>query len=87
MAKTSSSNTRQPIIMTITFASQGGSERSATLLIQRGDLASIRAFSYQNYNDVLAAMKAASNDLIALEIEPPDLTVKSSKKSSGNTLK
>lgn len=72
----SATSASQPTIMTLTFTGQGGTERSGTLLITRGDLAQVRQFTYQSYEDVLTAMRAASNDLIGLEMSPPDLSEK-----------
>ncbi len=72
----------QPTVMTLTFAGKGGEQRSGTLLIERGELAHLRQFTYTSFDEVLAAMKAASNALVALEMNPPQIDDSSKKRTS-----
>lgn len=58
-------------VVTLTLPSQGGIQRTGTLLIQRGDLAFQAQFHYTNVGDIASAIKDATNRLVALEVEPP----------------
>jgi len=65
-----------PTIITLTLPtpSEGGiplERASATLLIQRGDLAHVRQFTYIVVEDMTTAIKEAYIALAAIEAEPP----------------
>jgi hypothetical protein len=72
-------NTKQeppPTIITLTLPtpSEGGiplERATATLLIQRGDLAHVRQFTYVVLEDLTTAIKEAYLALAAVEAEPP----------------
>jgi hypothetical protein len=72
-------NTKQappPTIITLTLPtpSEGGiplERATATLLIQRGDLAHVRQFTYIVLEDMTTAIKEAYLALAAVEAEPP----------------
>ena len=72
MAKT------EPTVITLTLQPGGGSQRQGSLLIQRGDLANLSQFSFSRMSEITEAITQAANTLAALEIEPPDITVKTS---------
>lgn len=76
MAKT------EPTIITLTLQPGGSSQRQGSLLIQRGDLANLSQFTFSRMSEITEAITGAANVLAALEIEPPDLTVKASTPSS-----
>lgn len=65
-----------PTIITLTLPtpSEGGillEQATATLLIQRGDLAHVRQFTYVVVEDMTTAIKEAYIALAAVEAEPP----------------
>jgi len=65
-----------PTIITLTLPtpSEGGiplERATATLLIQRGDLAHVRQFTYMVMEDMTTAIKEAYIALAAVEAEPP----------------
>jgi hypothetical protein len=65
-----------PTIITLTLPtpSEGGiplERATATLLIQRGDLAHVRQFTYMVMEDMTTAIKEAYLALAAVEAEPP----------------
>jgi hypothetical protein len=67
-------NTKQappPTVITLTLPEGDGIEHSGTLLIQRGDLAHVRQFTYLGVGDITAAIKEAYIALAAVEAEPP----------------
>lgn len=67
-------NTKQaapPTVITLTLPEGDGIEHSGTLLIQRGDLAHVRQFTYLGVGDITAAIKEAYIALAAIEAEPP----------------
>lgn len=72
MAKT------EPTIITLTLLPGGGNQRQGSLLIQRGDLANLSQFTFSRMSEITEAITQAANALAALEIEPPDITVKTS---------
>lgn len=87
-------NETPPTIITLTLPTpEGGGiplERAtATLLIQRGDLAYVRQFTYIVMEDMTTAIKDAYLALSAVEAEPPVIpelpkaTPKSEKKAKG----
>ena len=57
----------------LTLPDGDGIEPSGTLLIQRGDLAHVRQFTYLGVGDIAAAIKDAYIALAAVEAEPPIL--------------
>ncbi|MBL8166398.1 MAG: hypothetical protein JNJ61_30715 [Anaerolineae bacterium] len=69
-AKTRKSSS-SPTVITLTLPQKDDSEGSGTLLIQRGDLAHMRQFTYTNVNDMAAVIKAAYLALSTVEAEPP----------------
>lgn len=60
-----------PTIITLTLPEKDGGEGSGTLLIQRGELAHVRQFTYGGVNDIADTIKAAYIALSAVEAEPP----------------
>lgn len=69
----------QPTIITLTLPtpSDGGipkGEDTATILIQRGDLAHVRQFRYVLLDDLYTAIREASESLGLLEDHPPVIT-------------
>lgn len=69
-------NEPSPTVITLTLPtpSEGGippEPATATLLIQRGDLAHIRQFTYHILEDTTTAIKEAYLALAAIEAEPP----------------
>jgi hypothetical protein len=74
--KQSSKQEPPPTIITLTLPtpSEGGiplERATATLLIQRGDLAHVRQFTYIVMEDMTTAIKEAYIALAAVEAEPP----------------
>ena len=74
--KQSSKQEPPPTIITLTLPtpSEGGiplERATATLLIQRGDLAHVRQFTYTVMEDMTTAIKEAYLALAAVEAEPP----------------
>lgn len=74
--KQSTKQAPPPTIITLTLPtpSEGGiplERASATLLIQRGDLAHVRQFTYIVVDDMTTAIKEAYIALSAVEAEPP----------------
>mgnify|MGYP000894931081 CR=1 FL=1 len=81
-----------PTIITLTLPtpSEGGiplERATATLLIQRGDLAHVRQFTYIVMEDMTTAIKEAYIALAAVEAEPPVIpeTPKAAPKSEPKT--
>jgi hypothetical protein len=75
-SKESNSQLVPPTIITLTLPtpSEGGiplERATATLLIQRGDLAHVRQFTYIVMEDMTTAIKEAYLALAAVEAEPP----------------
>ena len=60
-----------PTVITLTLPSEGGIQRTGSLLIQRGDLAKLHQFHYCNAGDITSAIKDATKALVALEKSPP----------------
>lgn len=86
-----------PTVITLTLPtpSEGGiplERATATLLIQRGDLAHVRQFTYIVVDDMTTAIKEAYLALAAVEAEPPTIpeppkaTPKSELKSKGKAV-
>lgn len=82
------------ITLTLPTSSEGGiplERATATLLIQRGDLAHIRQFTYIVLEDLTTAIKEAYLALAAVEAEPPLIpeppkaTLKVEPKAKGKT--
>lgn len=74
--KLSTKQAPPPTIITLTLPtpSEGGiplEQTTATLLIQRGDLAHVRQFTYVMVEDMTTAIKEAYIALSAVEAEPP----------------
>lgn len=74
--KQSTKHAPPPTIVTLTLPtpSDGGiplEQATATLLIQRGDLAHVRQFTYVVVDDMTTAIKEAYIALAAVEAEPP----------------
>ena len=63
-----------PTVITLTLPSEGGIQRTGTLLIQRGDLARLFQFHYCNAGDITSAIKDATKKLVELEQAPPVIT-------------
>ncbi|MCC6976521.1 MAG: hypothetical protein IT322_21130 [Anaerolineae bacterium] len=59
------------IRLTLTLPNEESSPDSGTLLIQRGELASIRQFSYTSEADLGAVITEALLAFAALEVDPP----------------
>lgn len=81
-----------PTVITLTLPtpSEGGiplERATATLLIQRGDLAHVRQFTYVVMEDMTTAIKQAYLALAAIEAEPPIIpeTPKASPKAEPKT--
>ena len=55
-------------IFTLTLPDPGG---EGTLLIQRGELAHVRQFTYTQVNDIAEAVQAAMDALVLIESNPP----------------
>lgn len=60
-----------PTVITLTLPEKEGGEGSGTLLIQRGELAHVRQFTYGGVSDITDTIKAAYIALSAVEAEPP----------------
>ena len=74
--KPSTKQAPPPTVITLTLPtpSDGGiplEHATATLLIQRGDLAHVRQFTYVVVEDMTTAIKQAYIALAAVESEPP----------------
>jgi hypothetical protein len=69
--KQSTKQAAPPTVITLTLPEGDGIEHSGTLLIQRGDLAHVREFTYLGVGDITAAIKEAYIALAAIEAEPP----------------
>ncbi len=68
--------TAPPIIITLTLPSPSGGglpldQATATLLIQRGDLAHVRQFNYVVTDDMTTAIREAYAALTSVEAQPP----------------
>jgi hypothetical protein len=69
--KQSTKQAAPPTVITLTLPEADGAEQKGTLLIQRGDLAHVRQFTYLGVSDIAAAIKEAYIALAAVEAEPP----------------
>lgn len=69
--KQSTKQATPPTVITLTLPEDDSIEHKGTLLIQRGDLAHIRQFTYLGVSDIAATIKAAYIALAAVEAEPP----------------
>jgi len=69
--KKSTKQAAPPTVITLTLPEDDGIEHNGTLLIQRGDLAHIRQFTYLGVSDIAATIKEAYIALAAVEAEPP----------------
>jgi uncharacterized membrane protein len=56
-----------PLVLTITLHTDG----TGTVLTAREQLGSLMAFQYTDINDIMQAIQAAANHLIAIEQQPP----------------
>ena len=68
---TKKKETTPDTIITMTFPGEGGIIRTGTILIQRGDIAHIREFTYSNQADIANAIGEATAGLVAVEAAPP----------------
>lgn len=73
MAKKKQQKQAPPTVITVTLPEEDGIQRSGTLLIQRGDLAHVRQFSYSNLGEIAAVLKDAVVALSSVEADPPDI--------------
>jgi hypothetical protein len=62
---------KPPTVITLTLPESDDAERSGTLLIQRGDLAHVRQFSYTTLNELSQVIKEGVLALAAVEADPP----------------
>jgi len=62
---------RMNTLSTIITVTLPGSEGESTLLIQRGDLAHMRQFTYAQISDITEAIRAAMEALALIESNPP----------------
>jgi len=69
--QTSKVNATPPTVITLTLPESSGDGRSGTLLIQRGDLAHVRQFTYTNLSDLAGLIKEAVLTLADVEADPP----------------
>jgi hypothetical protein len=60
-----------PTVITLTLPDAEGDARHGTLLIQRGDLAHVRQFTYAHLSDLTAIIKDGLIALASVEAEPP----------------
>lgn len=58
-------------VITLTLPSEGGIQRTGTMLIQRGDLARMSQFTYTNLGDIAHAIGEATGGLVEVEAAPP----------------
>lgn len=84
MTKKTKDKTVPPTVITLTIPTpvDGGvpiEQATATLLIQRGDLAHIRQFRYVLLADLTTAIQEASHSLALLEDNPPNVLPKQTK--------
>lgn len=68
MSDKKQTKTPVPTILTLTLPDPGG---EGTLLIQRGELAHVRQFTYTQVNDIAEAVQAAMDALVLIESNPP----------------
>lgn len=68
MSDKQQTNTSTPTILTLTLPDPGG---EGTLIIQRGDLAHMRQFTYTQIGDITEVVQAAMNALALIESNPP----------------
>jgi len=68
MSDNQQTNTSTPTILTLTLPHPDG---EATLIIQRGDLAHVRQFTYAQVTDITEAVQAAIDALALIESNPP----------------
>ncbi len=71
MSKKDKVKSQPPTVITLTLTDGDGIEHSGILLIQRGDLAHVRQFTYLGVSDITANIKEAYIALAAIEAEPP----------------
>ncbi|MDX1995126.1 MAG: hypothetical protein SF029_22280, partial [bacterium] len=71
MSKKDKIKSQPPTVITLTLTEGDGIEHNGTLLIQRGDLANVRQFTYLGVSDITAIIKTAYIALAAIEAEPP----------------
>src|SRR5258707_5957144 len=62
------------IIITITLPEEDKLLRTGQLLIQRGELATLRQFEYTNLEDIMSAVQDSTTWLMQVEANPPDVT-------------
>lgn len=62
-----------PVVITLTLPESGGDSRDGTLLIQRGDLAHLKRFTYTQIADLTGIIAGAMIALYAVEAAPPVL--------------
>ena len=85
MTEKKSKKTTAPTIITLTLPEQDSAQRSGTLLIQRGDLAHIRQFTYTNLSDLTLVIKEAVVALAGVEADPPKDTAQPTPTAKGST--
>ena len=73
-----------PTVITVTLPEEDGIQRSGTLLIQRGELAHVRQFSYTNLGEIAAVLKDAVVALSSVEADPPDISKANGKSSKAS---
>lgn len=67
-------NVKTPTVIMLTLPDSESDERHGTLLIQRGELAHVRQFTYANLSDITVIIKDGVMALSAIEAEPPIIT-------------
>jgi hypothetical protein len=85
MAKKTQQKKAPPTVITLTLAEEDGDARSGTLLIQRGELAHARQFSYASLGEIAAVLKDAVVALSAVEADPPVIPDMKRKSGEGKT--
>ncbi len=69
--KTAKNQSRPPTVITLTLPDEGTLPRTGTLLIQRGTLAAVRQFVYQDLSAITKAIQDAAAQFMDIEKDPP----------------
>ncbi len=69
--KTAKNQPRPPTVITLTLPDEGTLPRTGTLLIQRGTLAAVRQFVYQDLSAITKAIQDAAAQFMDIEKNPP----------------
>lgn len=69
-------------VITITLPEDGDLPRTGSIIVKRGELATIRQFQYSDIDGITAAMISAAEALIDVERNPPPMEIKAAPRNA-----